>query len=89
MISEQAIYKKVPPARQLNKISKRGCSPSEMIQPMKIPRGVKVANKIIIVITVAFPCGPKAFCMDIPSDIPAAPLWRKMASAMTAVPETS
>ena len=85
MISEQAIYKKVPPARLLKMISKSGLSPSEIFQPTKIPIGVKVANKIIIAITVFLPCGPKVFCMDIPSDIPAAPLWRKIASAITAV----
>jgi hypothetical protein len=85
MISEQAIYKKVPAARQLKTISNRGCSPAAMIQPSKIPIGVKVANNIIIEMTNFLRSMPNVYCIDIPIDIPAAPLWRKMASDKTAV----
>ena len=69
---------KVPAARQLNIISVIG-EPPPTAQPIMTPIGVKIANKKRRNRTWLSRSG-KAFAIEVPKDIPAAPLCMTIAS---------
>ena len=78
--SEQAIYTKEPPAKQAHTSSIMSEPSYLRAIPNRTPNGVKIANRQIIPVTNLSSPG-KAWAMDIPKAIPAAPLCMTIANA--------
>lgn len=80
MTSEQAMYTKDPPAKQAHTSSIMSELVAFKAMPRRTPTGVKTANKQIIPITKFYSSG-KVWAIEMPSDMPAAPLCMMMATA--------